>query len=275
LTKQWIEYTINKRSIMMNENILFFFSGTGNSFDIALRIAETTKNTDIFNIASLKSMPSLENYKRIGLVFPVYGFTMPNIVSKFISQMPQNKNAYYFSIVTLGGFELGAMYRTYEAFDKNRIKLSYITMVYMPENYILFSMVPDDRLIKNHLNNSIKRIKKISYDILSYKATKPKKSIFYNMVKKISLEESKKWPFMAKEFIVNEECIKCKKCIRICPVENIKMVDNKIEFDEHCECCLACMHYCPKEAINYGLKTIKKKRYINPNIKIEEMKKYC
>jgi hypothetical protein len=56
-----------------------FFSGTGNSFDIALKIAEQIKNTDIINI------PSLKNYKRVGFIFPVYGFTMPNIVSKFVS----------------------------------------------------------------------------------------------------------------------------------------------------------------------------------------------
>jgi MinD superfamily P-loop ATPase len=80
---------------------------------------------------------------------------------------------------------------------------------------------------------------------------------------------------MAKNFVVGNDCIKCKKCIRICPVENIKMVGDNIIFDEHCECCLAYIHLCPKEAINYGEKTIGKKRYINPNINIEEMKEYC
>jgi hypothetical protein len=34
------------------------------------------------------------------------------------------------------------------------------------------------------------------------------------------------------------------------------------------------MHACPKQAINYGNTTVGKKRYINPNINIEDMKKY-
>jgi ferredoxin/flavodoxin len=259
----------------MNDNIIFFFSGTGNSFDITLKISEQIKNTDVKNIASIKNIPPLDGYKRVGLIFPIYGFTMPNIVSKFISGLPKNNSSYYFSIVTLGGLELGGKYRIHEAFNKVGITLDYISHVFMPENYIIFSMVPGDKLIKNCLEDSIKKVEKISLDIMNYKKAKARKSLFYNAVKKISWEETQKWPRMAKEFVISENCIKCKKCIRVCPVENIKMSDDRIIFDEHCELCLACMHSCPQKAINYGVKTINKKRYINPNIDIEELKKYC
>jgi len=258
----------------VNENIIFFFSGTGNSFDITIKTAGQLKNTDIKNIASLKKVPLLDNYMRIGLIFPIYGFTMPNIVSKFISNMPNNKDAYYFCIVTLGALELGGKYRIYEAFNRIGIELNYISHIYMPENYIIFSIVPGDNTIKKCLENAVKKVERLSSDIINYKQNKAKKSIFYNMVKNISLEETKKWPLMAKDFIVNNNCIRCKKCIKICPVENIKMIKDEIMFGEHCELCLACIHSCPKEAINYGVKTLNKKRYINPNINMEEMKNY-
>jgi Pyruvate/2-oxoacid:ferredoxin oxidoreductase delta subunit len=258
----------------MNENIIFFFSGTGNSFDITLKTAEEIKNTDIINIASIKNMPALDRYKRIGLIFPVYGFTTPNIVSKFISNLSRNHKAYYFCIVTLGGAGLGAEYRIYKKFEEVDIELGYIDHIYMPENYIITSMVTTDKILNKTLKHSIKSVKKISDNIINYVNRRPKKSIFYNMVEKISSEETKQWALRAKDFFINENCIRCKKCIKICPVENIKMIDDKITFGAHCECCLACIHSCPKEAINYKTKTIGKKRYINPNIKIEEMKKY-
>jgi ferredoxin len=258
----------------MNENIIFFFSGTGNSFDITLRLAKEIENTDILNIPSIRNIPSLVNYKRIGLIFPVYGFTMPNIVESFILKMPQNNNAYYFSLVTMGAFDFGAMYRTYETFAKAGIRLNYITNIYMPENYIIFSKVPSDKLIKTHLDNSKKRIRNISSELICMKNKLPNKTMFYNLMKKVSIKEKQKWRLAAKNFVVNESCIKCQKCIKICPVENIELAEDKIVFNERCECCLACIHSCPKEAINYGIKTINKKRYINPNIDIEEIKKY-
>ncbi|MDR1220145.1 MAG: EFR1 family ferrodoxin [Treponema sp.] len=258
----------------MNENSIFFFSGTGNSFDVALRTAGEIKNTDIINIASIKNAPSVDNYKRIGLVFPVYGFTAPNIVSKFISNLSKNCNAYYFCIVTLGGLGLGAEYRIYEKFKEIGVELGYIAHIYMPENYIITSIVTTDKILNKTLKDSVKSVKRISGDLINYTKKKPKRSIFYNMVEKISSEETKRWPLRAKDFVVNENCIKCKKCITICPVENIGMIDGEIAFETHCECCLACMHSCPNGAINYKTKTVGKKRYINPNIKIEEMKKY-
>jgi ferredoxin len=258
----------------MNRNIIFFFSGTGNSFDATLKIAERLMDTDIVNIASTEHIPPLDNYERIGLVFPVYGFSMPNIVAKFIACLPKNDSAYYFCVVTLGGFEFGAKYRIHEAFDRAGIGLDYISHVFMPENYILFSMAPSDRVIRNNLRNSIKTLGRISADLTECKQLRARKSIFYNAVKKAVREESKKWPLMARDFVIGENCTGCKKCVRICPVENISMSADKIIFGEHCECCLACMHSCPAMAINYGSKTIKKKRYTNPNVNIEDMKKY-
>jgi flavodoxin len=176
----------------MNENILFFFSGTRNSFDIALKMAEKMKNTNILNIASINNMPSLENYKRIGLVFPVYGYTTPHIVSKFIAQLPKDNKAYYFCIVTLGVIEFGVMHRIFEAFEKNGIELDYITKIYMPENYILSAVVPEDNSIKTYLKNSVERVGKMTNKVLNYEKTKTKKSIFYNFGKKTSQKESEK-----------------------------------------------------------------------------------
>jgi len=259
----------------MNENIIFFFSGTGNSFDVTLKIAEKMKNTDVINISSIKTIPTITNYKRIGLVFPIYGFTMPNIVSKFILKLPLNSNAYYFCIVTLGGLSFGAEYRILEMFNKAKLQLQYLSKIFMPENYIIVTKIPTEKTIMKILNNSIKKVIKITEDIKKYKEQKPKKSLFYNLVKNISKEETEKWPLKAKNYKINNDCTKCKKCIRVCPVENIKMVEDEILFEEHCEYCLCCIHICPQRAINYGNKTIGKKRYINPNIEIEDMKKYC
>lgn len=47
-----------------------------------------------------------------------------------------------------------------------------------------------------------------------------------------------------------EECVGCETCVPVCPVEAIKMVDDKAVIDpETCTECEACVPSCPVEAI--------------------------
>ncbi|GHU71785.1 4Fe-4S ferredoxin [Clostridia bacterium] len=257
----------------MEKNIIYFFSGTGNSFDVAKRLAESMGNTELLNLANATEIAPLEEYRRIGLVFPVYGFTMPNMVKRFIERLPAIDGAYCFCVVTMGAFALGAMSRVSELCVKRGIDLRYITNVYMLENYILFSRVPSDKLIAKHLANSVKRVARITSDVLSCTEKRAKKPITYWCVQGAAEKESAKWPLTAKEFVVSPDCVKCGKCVNVCPAHNVSLEIGSIAFGERCECCLACVHVCPKQAINYGVKTVGKKRYINPNIKIEDLRK--
>jgi len=58
-------------------------------------------------------------------------------------------------------------------------------------------------------------------------------------------------------------------------MSGIKMEDRRPVWQHNCERCLACIHWCPCEAIEYGKKTVKRRRYHNPNIKIEDIKRGC
>ena len=69
---------------------------------------------------------------------------------------------------------------------------------------------------------------------------------------------------------MSDDCIKCEKCVGVCPVQNIKLVKDSIVFGSKCVACLGCYHRCPQKAILY--KNHKKKdRYINPNINENEI----
>jgi len=71
-----------------------------------------------------------------------------------------------------------------------------------------------------------------------------------------------------RNFWVTDDCNGCKICERVCPVENIEFNEEKPTWKHKCEQCTACIQYCPKEAIQWNKKTIKRKRYRNPNVKI-------
>jgi Fe-S-cluster-containing hydrogenase component 2 len=59
--------------------------------------------------------------------------------------------------------------------------------------------------------------------------------------------------------------------VKVCPVENIELVDKKPVWQQHCEQCFACLQWCPHNAIQFSSKTSGKQRYHHPDVKVEEM----
>jgi len=51
---------------------------------------------------------------------------------------------------------------------------------------------------------------------------------------------------------VSSSCIGCGECVNLCPVQNIKMTDEGIQFDGKCILCARCWTFCPKNAIVLG-----------------------
>ena len=48
----------------------------------------------------------------------------------------------------------------------------------------------------------------------------------------------------------NDKCDGCGSCIESCPVEAIKIENDKAVINEECVDCGACLSACPKEAIS-------------------------
>jgi len=69
-----------------------------------------------------------------------------------------------------------------------------------------------------------------------------------------------------KKLYTDDKCIKCKQCIKYCPVQNITF-DDKPVWGNNCVNCFGCVNRCPKNAIQVGKKTKNKKRYVHPDYK--------
>jgi flavodoxin len=82
----------------------FYFSGTGNSLDIAKRIADTLGFGVIRSISKYRNAKSVENYDdMIGFIFLVYSQIFPGILKRFIKKLEPKSNPYIFSIETNNG----------------------------------------------------------------------------------------------------------------------------------------------------------------------------
>jgi len=75
-----------------------------------------------------------------------------------------------------------------------------------------------------------------------------------------------------KRFKVSNDCIGCNRCVKVCPVNNIQLVNRKPQWKNDCTACLACFHWCPKEAIYMNNSQVgKRRKYRHPDIKISDM----
>ncbi|GHU23324.1 flavodoxin [Spirochaetia bacterium] len=246
-----------------------YFSGTGNGFDLAIKLNENITDSSIFYIPNM-DINLLNKYERIVIISPVYCFGVPIIIKQFLQNLSNYKNKTFYGILHFGGFSGNAKYYLKTIFDKNNLSCNNIYTLQMPENYTL-SFVPPEKYIDKQLKKSRITIELIAKKIIVNNKGKIKKNLF-SFCDRIHEINASKWATMSKEYFnVTDKCNKCGLCIKICPTKNIEMDNENIIFKENCLACLACYHRCPTCSINYKDKTYNKKRYVNPNVDLNKM----
>ncbi|WHH60034.1 EFR1 family ferrodoxin [Petroclostridium sp. X23] len=60
---------------------------------------------------------------------------------------------------------------------------------------------------------------------------------------------------------ITADCIDCAKCTKICPMKNLKIINNKIEQNGNCTLCYRCVNMCPQKAITVFIHSKVKQQY--------------
>jgi len=241
---------------------IYYFSGSGNSYYIAKKIAKKI-NGVLIDIAKIKEDIVLEG--KIGVVAPCYAFGVPDLVIKFLKRV-KNKSIYSFFILTYGGYYGG----TFKQVDY-LISFNYNKEIKMPGSDIVFiSKKNRDEKNEKIYRMADKEVEKIIKEIKIMKKNKISRSFEYYLL--LPVYKLAMWYFRGAKrgFKVNEKCTLCGFCEKICPVNNIKVGD-KVVWDNHCEGCLRCINYCSFEAIEYKKYTEGKLRFKNKRIDIAEI----
>ena len=254
-------------------NIIFYFTGTGNSLSVARGIAEKIGDTKVVSIPEAMKESEMDlSYERIGFVFPVYYSGIPSIVKQFITKLNFDTSKYVFGVVTYGGTQGTTLRQLNSCIGKQGGTLSAGFSVGMPGNYIVkYGAFPKiiQRMLFRREKKKVDRIaialreKNTSFKSKGDLAT----GLFAESMEKIitALDKS------AGNFHVNGKCTTCASCERICPVENIKMKNGQPSWGNACEQCMACIQWCPAQAIEYGDKTAKRKRYQHPEVSVSDL----
>jgi ferredoxin/flavodoxin len=252
----------------MSKNIIFYFTGTGNCLKVANDIGNVLDNCEIISMPAFDSKNLLNDYDRIGFIFPAYAEGLPNAVKRFIAEnkLPQNENTYYFTAVTHGGLKGNSISILNKKLLEKGICLSAGFDVRMVANYIcLYNRVKNTEKIHEKSQIKIDMVKEAVKNKVSNKIRKSNPLIFWTE------KAAKAFLTMDKDYNISEKCSGCGICYKVCPVKNIDMLDNRPIFKHNCEQCMACIQFCPKRAVNYKNKTQNRRRYVNPNITLDEI----
>ena len=223
-----------------------YFTATGNCLYVARKIGGT-----LLSIPQLMRQDSIEiTDDAVGIVCPVYAVEMPMMVRDFIAKAKIHTD-YFFLIYTYGMGYAEAFAHVELAARAAGLKLSYINAIQMVDNYLPIFKMQDqiDTLPEKDVEGQLKRV---CNDIAARKHTTVE--ITEKTMQEIDkysklLAETILLKDTAKGYIVNDKCIRCGICAKVCPANNIKVTDH-VEFSDHCEVCYACLHNCPQSAIH-------------------------
>jgi ferredoxin len=256
------------------KSILFYFSGTGNSLRTAQLLATELENSVVISIPNLKNGIDLTDVNIVGIVFPIYAWTMPKMVHTFVENLIKikKKDCYYFVVCTMKSQAGIALEQIQSMFVRAGLTLPAGYKVLMPGNAIVVYDIDDTVTINNTISNAEQQIKKIGNDSRKFNVNLITKNSFlkYCFLKLLGSLVLSMTP--DKKYKIDNSCSGCGICKNICPSQNIEIKNGKpLWLKKKCEYCLACIHWCPQQAIQCGKTTITKKRYHHPNVNLKDM----
>ncbi|MBN1812903.1 MAG: EFR1 family ferrodoxin [Anaerolineae bacterium] len=259
------------------ETALYYFTGTGNSLWFAKLLQELIPSCELKAIAQAVAENLLVvQEEKVGFVFPLYFYGLPEIVLRFIRESDLSAAKYTFVVVTHGGppfVEGGAVEQMEALLAQKGLALDASFMQWMPGNFILtYGGMP--RFIQSFLlKNAQRRVGRIAKIISDGRSHHERGNPL--VTKTVAAREYERWlptVFTRDEgFWVTDACNGCGTCEKVCPVGNVRLQDGLPRWHHTCQQCLACIQYCPKEAVQYGEVTQKRRRYRNPYVKVSEI----
>ncbi len=250
--------------------MIFYFTGTGNSLYVAKQIEEHP-----ISIPQVIHQDELNfTDESIGIVCPIYGHTMPEMVKEFIIKATFDTE-YFYLVLTYGKRHGGAVELADDFLKSIGKKADYINHIVMVDNFLPgFDM--DEQIATESEKEIDKHIELIKKDI-------QKKKSFRALVTQTDRDAHQEYlsrtpngrpdDFFVKVYTVTDECIGCGICSRVCPAGCIKIEKQRaIHTGENCQMCMACIHHCPKKAITMSMpEKNPNARFHNSHIKLTEI----
>ncbi len=236
---------------------IYFYSATGNSFEIARTIAREIGDARVLPIAHYRKEKAIPDTAKVGIVFPVHAWGPPRTVSEFLQNLDLRGVRYTFAIASCGGTAAGTLPKLRRAVRKNGGEL-HAGFIVRSKGYMagggnnpMINMVR--RLSGRPFGTSEERLPGIIETIKAERKLKVERSavggtllgnFFHSMA-------GKQFARLDANYEVRDSCKSCGNCTRICPRGNVTLMDGKPTWHHDCDFCGACATWCPNNAIGF------------------------
>jgi ferredoxin len=245
----------------MTKTRIYFFSGAGHSFAVARELAVCLQGTELINIVPLLNNEAIaDDAERIGFVFPVYGSMPPKFISEWLARFRPAESSMIFAVCTCGiapGHSLLAVDRILRSSGSS---LSMGFAIRQPQAGIGSKRINTPELAEACLAKQKEKVKEAVRHIRKGEPLKLEKSgrfsEFLNTTTLTALPTLGKLVFHLitkgiknMKFRPGAGCNGCGICIRLCPADNIRMIEGKPQWGDTCFGCMGCYHWCPENAV--------------------------
>jgi len=247
--------------------MILYFSGTGNTEYIAKLIANGLDDecVDLFERIRTNDRSPLYSEKTYVICAPIYVCEMPLFLMKYLKSIKFNGNNKVYFVFTSGGYCGSAKVQAKLFSMKKGLKCLGCVEFVMPRNYVANNRYDMDteEVIYSKISKATEKVKEVVEDIKNERKLKSRHVwLFETLIITPFAPIWTKYKLVAKDFYTTVECVGCKLCAKVCPLNNIEVVDKKPIWGDSCTHCMACISKCPKKAIEYGNVTQGKKRYL-------------
>lgn len=246
--------------------MVFYFTATGNSLYAARQL-----DCECYSIPQEMHGEMLYSADKIGIVCPVYGHEMPQLVKDFIANASFGTD-YLYLILTYGNRHGGASELAERFAASVGMHFQYINVLLMPDNFLPAFDMTEQAKLEKHIPRQLEIIRS---DI----------SLRKNFVSEVTdedraahrryLERMSKMPAEAfkKLYRITEKCIGCGICTKVCPMRCFSLEKQRAKRNcESCISCMACIHACPEAAIQLTVpEPNPDARYRNENVNLMDI----
>lgn len=239
---------------------LYWFSGSGNTLDIAMCIYDTLikngKQAELIPIE--KSRPEDINQDSvIGLIFPVAVQGTYPIVWDFVRGLPKVNGTECFMVDTLGMYSGGIVGPVKRIVKKKGFNPVLACEIIMPSNFSRKEIEPEKD--KETIRKAKDKAERFTMMLIEGNKSWHDIPLFSRLMSLFS-RSKRLWNMLRKSMppqIDADKCIKCGLCVKLCPVGTLVMEDkNSIPTaKDNCMLCQRCKAFCPKNALKLNEKS--------------------